>query len=668
MSFMKRKPLLVGAVAALFLSVTGVGEQAASSANTNCAPTPGYYETFCDGFDGTTPDTTLWSVNANSGTVSESNGSITLSSTGPTFPYLVAKPRVLPLSGDYRLTIGFQYDSVGLYGDGVAATNSAIQNGESETDTPASLFAGRVWQDSSGLRVDSNSSCSRVDLPAPDLNPHVAELDYEGKAVEISMDGRPYGRCILAARPVSLWLGNPATPATCQCEWSTLSIDYVRVDIPRSAVSGYVALGDSFSSGEGNPGPTGAVWLSALGMGEASDSGCHRSRYSYPVLVNKWLAEQRPHPIGDFYFPACSGSTTGDLWPSGSSALGMKGASKNHGQPSLQTLASMSQLRTAGVVTVTIGGDDLGFSDILRYCIATSSQGASNALCSKNSTDALVGKLSEHIAELKPILVSTYRRIEADAPNAILYVIGYPDLLPPKPSTAQHYVTCPLHTGIDSVGIGYLAYNEGLLDTAIAQAAHEANAVFVDPNAGKGGFEGHSVCASNAWFNGLQPRHPEYSFHPNHAGQAALAAALEAAISESFEPTPWAGNWVRESDEIPVGENPDFSLTQVGNEIQGTYDWQGCATEVGGSFSGTAAGQLANLTFTSSDGSGGTVTLSLSSNDDGVSGRYLVTHGSCEGASGSFDATRAKEEYSGALHTGRFAWAHVALNSHRRGR
>ena len=89
----------------------------------------------------------------------------------------------------------------------------------------------------------------------------------------------------------------------------------------------YVALGDSFSSGVG----TNSYTLS---------SSCRRGVYAYPWLV----AQQRPNT--SLTFVACSGATTANV------------------------MSSQIQSVTAGtdIVTMTIGGNDIGFSNLIVQC------------------------------------------------------------------------------------------------------------------------------------------------------------------------------------------------------------------------------------------------------------------------------------------------------------
>src|SRR5882757_10007142 len=88
----------------------------------------------------------------------------------------------------------------------------------------------------------------------------------------------------------------------------------------------YVALGDSYSSGTGTR--------------TYFDSGCQRSVYAYPYL----LSQQRPNT--QLTFAACSGAKTGDVLNNQVSSL----------------------TADTKIVTITIGGNDAGFSSVITEC------------------------------------------------------------------------------------------------------------------------------------------------------------------------------------------------------------------------------------------------------------------------------------------------------------
>jgi lysophospholipase L1-like esterase len=135
----------------------------------------------------------------------------------------------------------------------------------------------------------------------------------------------------------------------------------------------YVALGDSFSSGVG----TGSYTLS---------SSCRRGVYAYPWLV----AQQRPDT--SLTFVACSGATTSSLMSN--------------------QIASVTAATT--IVTVTIGGNDVGFSDLIVQCTLSDCSAALDR--TRASLETVLG----------PRLDTVYSAIRSRALNAKVIVLGYP--------------------------------------------------------------------------------------------------------------------------------------------------------------------------------------------------------------------------------------------------
>ncbi|MGH9919881.1 MAG: SGNH/GDSL hydrolase family protein, partial [Nitrososphaerales archaeon] len=250
----------------------------------------------------------------------------------------------------------------------------------------------------------------------------------------------------------------------------------------------YVALGDSFSSGEGNP-PF------------IDETACHRSELAYPELLEHGVLENLP-----LAFVACSGATTVT------------------GQNQFESLTNETK-----VVTVTFGGDNLGFANILKYCLILG--------CPESEGLGIkaMQNIPERIAALKSTLVADYQEILADAPNAAVYVLGYPYIFPPHPGKLQF---C-LKKGFMFPGdLSRLAAWETQLDEVIreAVAASGANVTYVEPN---NLFAGHDVCSQSTWFNPIgswftNGHHVEYLFHPNAAGQSALEESLIEAGIESY--------------------------------------------------------------------------------------------------------------------------------------
>ena len=135
----------------------------------------------------------------------------------------------------------------------------------------------------------------------------------------------------------------------------------------------YVAMGDSYSSGVG----TGSYTL---------DSACRRSVYAYPYLFTQ------KHSMGSFDFVACSGAKTTDL------------IAKQ--LPSLKP--------TTNLVTMTIGGNDIGFASLIQQCTVS------------DCSSTLVTTKSNLGSTLAPALNTAFAAVKQAAPNATVIVLGYP--------------------------------------------------------------------------------------------------------------------------------------------------------------------------------------------------------------------------------------------------
>ncbi|MEV1330047.1 SGNH/GDSL hydrolase family protein [Micromonospora costi] len=231
-----------------------------------------------------------------------------------------------------------------------------------------------------------------------------------------------------------------------------------------TAAVNYVALGDSYSSG--------------VGAGPYDWSTCLRSQKSYAPL---WAAA---HGVSSFAFPACGGAVTADV------INGQVGA-----------LSASTTL-----VTITIGGNDAGFADVITSCRFGSTSTCTNAVNESRAfaTGTLPGRLD-----------ATYGAIRTRAPNARLIVLGYPRLFELNPCgwlAMSVYKRTILNDAAD------------LLATVIAGRAAAAGATFVDT---RPYFAGHGVCAGDPWINDISGIIEAY--HPDADGyRYGYLAALNA--------------------------------------------------------------------------------------------------------------------------------------------
>ncbi|KFF97066.1 SGNH/GDSL hydrolase family protein [Streptomyces europaeiscabiei] len=227
---------------------------------------------------------------------------------------------------------------------------------------------------------------------------------------------------------------------------------------PQAAATGYVALGDSYSSGVG------------AGSYISSSGDCKRSTKAYPYL---WAAANAP---SSFNFTACSGARTGDVL---ASQLGPLGAG-------------------TGLVSVSVGGNDAGFADVMTTCVL---QSDSACVARINTAKAYVD------STLPGQLDKVYSAISAKAPAAHVVVLGYPRFY-------QLGGTCP---GLSQAKRSAINSAADYLNTAIAKRAADHGFTFGDV---RSAFTGHELCSGSAWLHSLNLLNVGESYHPKAAGQS----------------------------------------------------------------------------------------------------------------------------------------------------
>ena len=226
----------------------------------------------------------------------------------------------------------------------------------------------------------------------------------------------------------------------------------------QAAATGYVALGDSYSSGVG------------AGSYISSSGDCKRSTKAYPYL---WAAAHSP---STFDFTACSGARTGDVL---ANQLGPLSA-------------------TTGLVSISIGGNDAGFSDVMTTCVL---QSDSACLSRINTAKAYVD------STLPGQLDSVYSAISSKAPNARVVVLGYP----------RFYKLGTTCVGLSETKRKAINDAADYLDTATNKVAANHGFAFADVRAT---FTGHELCSGSAWLHSLNWLNIGESYHPTAAGQS----------------------------------------------------------------------------------------------------------------------------------------------------
>ena len=253
----------------------------------------------------------------------------------------------------------------------------------------------------------------------------------------------------------------------------------------------YVALGDSYASGPFIPNQS------------LNPIGCVRSDHNYAGDLTRALG------IPTLVDVSCGGATTTDMTQSQSVPLGSN-------PPQFDALAANTDL-----VTVTIGGNDIGFSSILETCAVESLTNPFGNPCQQHYTAGGTDQLAAAVAATAPKVAAVLAGIRQRAPQARVVVVGYLRILPPSGGC---WPVVPIARG----DVPYLNGVQTELNGMLGQQASNAGDTFVDP----GVIQGHDVCQpeSRKWVEGIVPTSPAYPVHPNAAGMAEVAGLLGAAL------------------------------------------------------------------------------------------------------------------------------------------
>ncbi|MFC7358954.1 SGNH/GDSL hydrolase family protein [Nocardioides astragali] len=221
----------------------------------------------------------------------------------------------------------------------------------------------------------------------------------------------------------------------------------------------YVALGDSYASGTGT--------RSYISDG----TSCQRSTKAYPSLI----AAARGYALN---FRACSGARVADV-----------------------TNTQLSALTTATTyVTISVGGNDAGFADVLTTCAQPGWM--SNCNGAINTAQAYINNT------LPTQLSNLYAAIRARAPYAKVVVVGYPRIFMGE--------DCNAFTWFSPDEEARLNQTADLLNSRTASVAASRGFTFANPT---DAFLGHAVCDDVEYINGLSSPISE-SYHPNVPGHS----------------------------------------------------------------------------------------------------------------------------------------------------
>lgn len=316
-----------------------------------------------------------------------------------------------------------------------------------------------------------------------------------------------------------------------------------------------VSLGDSYASGEGNPDVPGdyaivfppcrqdgkfqlsTPCLQGVRRRAAwSDSACHRSFWAGPAQAALALERADPHSTVTFVSLACSGATIEE---------GLLGRQLNRPPtrpPQLEALAALlcsgpapcmdpSQQRRVDALIISIGGNDLGFSDIVRACLRSFSPCTGDNI----REDSPVAEARRMLSRIGLLYIRVFRAVNATLNVADVLLTENAD-----PSIGEHGQYCgfggfPFGARIQSDDVRWLHQNilRRLNDTG-RSISRTLGWIYVDGIADP--FHGHGYCARDHWF----VTYPESwagqgddrgTMHPNRLGHQLYAQRISGVVA-----------------------------------------------------------------------------------------------------------------------------------------
>lgn len=254
-----------------------------------------------------------------------------------------------------------------------------------------------------------------------------------------------------------------------------------------ASAASYVSLGDSYAAGPFIPNPVLPL-------------GCLKSDHNYPHLAAPGIG-----PLKD---PSCSGAKTDDM--ANPQSIEIDGPNP----PQFNSLEAGTE-----VVSLTIGGNDIGFSEIAQSCITLN---PFSSPCKDKYDSGGKDHVAERIAATAPKVAAVLQGIHARSPKARIYVLNYPAIFPETGSG------CWPQMPVSFKDAPYLRSKEQELNAMIATQAANNGATLVGWYAAS---IGHDACKSSSvrWVEPLVPENPAAPIHPNLRGMEGGAAALVAA-------------------------------------------------------------------------------------------------------------------------------------------
>jgi hypothetical protein len=257
-----------------------------------------------------------------------------------------------------------------------------------------------------------------------------------------------------------------------------------------ASAANWAGLGDSYAAGPLIPNQ------------QLNPLGCLRSDRNFAHLAAAALGRS----LADV---SCSGAKTDDM-------TAPQNVTPGPNPPQFNALTTDTQ-----IVTLQIGGNDIGFTSILQNC-ATANPFAHP--CRDRYVVNGHDTLADKIAATAPKVAAVLQGIHTRSPGARVFVVNYAAILPETGSG------CWPQVPIAFSDVAYLRSVEKNLNAMLAQQAAANGARIVDDYTAS---IGRDACKSSStrWVEPLIPGNAAAPFHPNARGEAGIAAVVVSTVS-----------------------------------------------------------------------------------------------------------------------------------------
>jgi lysophospholipase L1-like esterase len=288
------------------------------------------------------------------------------------------------------------------------------------------------------------------DLNTCTPTPQIIQLPTDCSSVDLTDQLKdtslPYQR-VMNARFLS------ETQLELDLRYSDGSIDRYQVGaggIDEFTNASYLALGDSFASGEGDRND---AWY-LPGTNEPGVNMCHTSLRSYPYIIGYQLGYDEYESV------ACSGAVTAHV-------LSEDQYASTDGLPGSEEQKQFISDKHS-IVTLSIGGNDIGFADKLTECVL------GPGTCKYAEDGPVRSQMAQEIASLHKTLEQTYTNIAAKSNGAKVFVIGYPQFVTPDGDM------CGLNVRLNRAERRFIHKGVVYLNAVIKAAALRAGVHYID--------------------------------------------------------------------------------------------------------------------------------------------------------------------------------------------